>query len=684
MSTNPTRSQLEELAEMLEALRVEEENVPSAHAAESLEQARAALERAEAALRASEERHRATAEALRRSEERFALAMRAANDVLWDWDLRQNTFCVSSRQNEMLGANEGDDNGVAQWLERIHPEDIEALTRAMRAHILGETPYLENEYRLRRVDGSYVWVLVRGLSMRDATGSAYRIAGSLTDISQRKATEELLRRSEEHFRTLIEHSSDVITVSDEPGIFRYASPSIERVLGYRPEEVIGRSIFDFIHPDDAGTILIVRTESLRAPGTLRTTEVRMRHRTNGWRVIEAHGRSVQTSPGNVVIVLNARDVTEHKEAEQALRENEARFRTLAEAVAAATFIFQGTRLVHVNSTFEQITGYTRDELSHMDFWEVIHPDHRDLVRARGLARQRGVSLPSRYEVKLITKDNTERWVDFTAGLIEYDGEPAVLGTAFDITDRRRAEGEARERQLELAHVARLSTLGEMTAGLAHELNQPLAAIVNYARGCARRVETGNAASGELLEAVNSISTQARRASEILARVRDFVRKGKPRRDWVNLSDLAHDAARLAQFEAERVQMMIDLELAADLPLVNVDNVQIEQVILNLLANAIEAMHMSQAGRRLVIKTMRAGGDAVELTVCDTGSGLPADLADKVFDAFFSTKPGGLGLGLSISRSIIESHGGRLWASPNADHGTTFHFTLPIADRRRES
>jgi signal transduction histidine kinase len=253
-------------------------------------------------------------------------------------------------------------------------------------------------------------------------------------------------------------------------------------------------------------------------------------------------------------------------------------------------------------------------------------------------------------------------------------------------DRARAEAlleQARERQhrAELEHAARLSTLGEMAAGLAHEINQPLAAIVSYATGCMVRLETGTATIESLTPVVREICDEAMRAGEVLRRIRDFSRHGTRRLERVDPNELVRSALQLASGDARRFAVSMSVDLRPGAPVVEVDRVQVEQVILNLLRNAFEAMDdPGRSDRRLRVETSTPSPGVVEVAVGDSGAGLPAAASAQVFDPFFTTKRDGLGLGLAISRRIVEAHGGRLWSTPNPDRGTTFRFSLPtVAD-----
>lgn len=253
----------------------------------------------------------------------------------------------------------------------------------------------------------------------------------------------------------------------------------------------------------------------------------------------------------------------------------------------------------------------------------------------------------------------------------------------EAAERRRAEASARERQAELAHVHRLNTMGEMASGLAHELNQPLAAVVNYAKGAVRRLRQGAVDPGELLAVLEQAAAQAERAAAIVRRVRAFIRKEAPRQAALDCNKIVRETVSLMTADAERAGVRLVLDLAKPSPRVRADAVQIEQVIVNLVRNAIEAMTDSTSPvRDVTVRTLTAAGHAVEIAVEDTGPGLPAGAPERLFTPFFTTKADGLGLGLSISQSIVEAHGGRLTATARPGGGTVFRFALPAAGEAR--
>ncbi len=261
---------------------------------------------------------------------------------------------------------------------------------------------------------------------------------------------------------------------------------------------------------------------------------------------------------------------------------------------------------------------------------------------------------------------------------------AGVAVLSDITERKRAEKEALDHRTQLAHVARLSTIGEMASGIAHEINQPLASIVLFAQGCLRMMDSGTADSRELRRVMQQVAEQGLRAGEIIRRVMQFTRKQTGHRTLADLNQLVREMIALVRSEAREHRSVLQLDLAEDLPEILVDTIQIEQVILNLLRNAMEALETVPDGPRVLsVQTTGSGAGVVELAVADTGPGLVRESHDQLFDPFFTTKPSGLGLGLSISRSIVTAHGGRLWADLSRADGARFHVTLPAAKEGRD-
>ena len=258
---------------------------------------------------------------------------------------------------------------------------------------------------------------------------------------------------------------------------------------------------------------------------------------------------------------------------------------------------------------------------------------------------------------------------------------ATIGSQIgQFIERKRAEEALLRAQSELAHVTRVATLGEMTASIAHEINQPLSAIVNSVNACLRWLTAGNVE--EARQSAELIRADARRAGEIINRIRSFAKKASPQKDWMDINHTVRDVIALARSEVERNRVALETELSDDLPLVFADRIQLQQVMLNLMMNAIEAMSGAADGpRELLVRSGPNESQGVLVSVQDSGPGLDPKSVDHLFDAFYTTKPQGMGMGLAICRSIIEAHDGRLWAAANTPHGAVFQFTLPIGSEK---
>jgi C4-dicarboxylate-specific signal transduction histidine kinase len=270
-----------------------------------------------------------------------------------------------------------------------------------------------------------------------------------------------------------------------------------------------------------------------------------------------------------------------------------------------------------------------------------------------------------------------RWF-LLRGVPLYDGTGKLIkwyGQTIDIDDRKRAEEQLRHAQMELAHVTRVATLGEMTASITHEINQPLAAVVSSASACLRWLAAQNLEEAQ--RAAARVLADGHRAGEIISRIRALVKKASSRKDWVDINETILEVITLAHSEVHSNDVSLQTRLGDDVPLILGDRIQLQQVILNLMMNAIEAMNgLSDAPRELFIGSAKDGSQGVLVIVRDSGPGLDPGSLDRLFHAFYTTKSQGMGMGLAISRSIIEAHDGRLWATANAPRGAVFQFTLP--------
>jgi len=377
------------------------------------------------------------------------------------------------------------------------------------------------------------------------------------------------------------------------------------------------------------------------------------------------------------------EIIERKRVEAALREGEKRYALATSAGRVGIWDLDlKTHEIHLDPSLKGMLGYADHEIKNrLEDWErYVHPDDREQVMEKVQAHLRGVTPEYEALHRMLHRDGSIRWfVARGTALRDSEGRPCrLVGTDTDVTERRLAEEQARQRQAELAHVARLSTFGEMTTTLAHELNQPLGAIANYSQACWRTLKANTDAPEMLFSALEQITAQARRAGEIVRRLRMFVRKSDGMRRPTDINALVTETLQFIETDTRERRVQLQLDLATALPVVHVDAVQVQQVLLNLIRNAIEAMNgVSRDARTLIICTQLASESSLRLRVRDTGPGLDEVAMQRVFESFYTTKPHGVGMGLSISRSIVETHGGRIWVEAPADGGVEFNFTLPL-------
>jgi C4-dicarboxylate-specific signal transduction histidine kinase len=278
---------------------------------------------------------------------------------------------------------------------------------------------------------------------------------------------------------------------------------------------------------------------------------------------------------------------------------------------------------------------------------------------------------------MIAADGNVVWLrDLVTVVVEGDRVTRVRGLMVDVTNRKQAEEALRQARADLAHVSRVTTMGELTASLAHEINQPIAAAVTNANTCLRWLAAETPNLEEARDAATRIVKDGKRAGEIISRIRLLFKKGTPEREAVDVNEIIREMLVLLRGETIRYSLTVQTELAADLPQVMGDRVQLQQVLMNLIMNSVDAMKDVDDTRELIIRSQRAENDQVMMSVSDTGVGLPPQHVEQIFDAFFTTKRHGSGMGLRISRSIVESHGGRLWAADNSPRGASFFLTLP--------
>jgi PAS domain S-box-containing protein len=564
------------------------------------------------------------------------------------------------------------------WAAAIHPQDATDLREGWRTALLRSTPF-QAEARMRRADGCYRWFLIQAMPLRDSGGRIIRWYGTNTDVEELKLAQEELQRQTSRLDELFEQAPEaVVVLSTDDRIVR-VNKEFTRMFGYEPGEVLHCPINDLIVPENQIKSSRAYTRLLQQGGRVEVETVRRRK--DGTEIdVSLLAISVRTTSGEQVVNYAIyRDITERKRAEERLRESEARFQAMADTAPVLIWMTGTDSLCsYFNKPWLDFTGRTMEQEVGMGWTEGVHPDDVqgcfDCFLPAFHARK-----PFRMEYRLKRADGEYRWV-IESGIPRYTGGgefAGYIGSNIDITDLKRAEEERqRLRQLEadLAHINRVSMMGELAASLAHEIKQPIAAAVMDAKSCLRWLRRDTPDMTEGCEAALRMINDATRAADVIDRVRSLYRRDTSDRERLDVNAIIREMIILLHDNADRNSISIRTELDSELPLITADRVQLQQVLMNLILNGIEAIKDEKG--ELTVSSKRTADSQLLVSVRDSGIGLPAGEVDRIFDAFFTTKEQGTGMGLSISRRIIESHGGSLWASANAERGTTFQFTLP--------
>jgi two-component system sensor kinase FixL len=508
-----------------------------------------------------------------------------------------------------------------------------------------------------------------------------------TQAARGAAARQTRSRQGLEYQAVLDAAVDAIIVIDHLGTIQEFSLAAQRVFGYLPEEIIGRNVRDLMpepwRSEHDG--YLQHYHETRAPRIIGVgREVQARRKDGSIFPCDlAVGRVQGMEPPRFIGFI--RDITARKEAEEQLRRSEAELRLAQELANLGNYVMHADgsapdyfspQLYRILGVEPHDRGLVREEF--LSKW--VHSSDRKRVAAEFARLQDGKgSLDLEYQVVL--RDGTVKHLHhLTQAVFGADGRlQKYVGTIHDITDRRRVEDEARMLQERLTHFSRLSTMGEMAAGLAHEINQPLSAIATYAQACQRLIRQPDLEIGDVLAALEQINAQALRAGEVIRRLRNFVKNREVKREPVNCARLLEDLGTLAETDARLHNIRLRIDCHEPLPTVYADPIQLQQVVLNLVRNAIDAMgDVPEDQREVVLTTREAADGEVEIIVADRGTGLAPEATEHLFNPFFTTKASGTGLGLAISRSIVRAHGGRLWHTPNDGCGVRFHFTLPVS------
>jgi PAS domain S-box-containing protein len=629
----------------------------------------AARRKAEDALKSARD---GLEERVRERTVRFRDLVNSVEGIVWEADATTFRFLfVSDQAERILGYP------VERWLseptfwkDHLHPDDRErAVSFCERA--TGEHRDHDVEYRMIAADGRVVWLHDLVTVVVDG-GRATQLRGVMVDITDRKHAETAL-----HERAgLLDLTHDTVFVRDMADVLTYWNRAAEEFYGWTATEAVGKvshQLMQTIFPAPIEHIQATLLQAGRWEGELVHTKA------DGSQAVVASRWSLQRDQqGQPLAILETNnDITTRKQAEYLTGHV---FDTSPDAIY---IVGRDYRYRRVNPVFarrwrlpaEEIVGMLMADLAGKEPFEETYRANLDRCFA-GEEVSFGGWFPT---------PGGRRYLVATYSPLRPDSErvEAALAVTRDLTDRIRESEALQEAQAELAHVTRVTTLGELTASIAHEVNQPLAAIVADATASLNWLAASPPDLDHVREALDAIVKDGHRAAEVIRRIRQLATKTSPQKARLDVNDVIRDVVPLIGTQMRSHEVSLRIDLAPVLPPVLADRVQLQQVLINFVMNGIEAMaSVDGRARELVIRSQPEDDDHVVVAVQDAGVGIDPQKTDQLFVAFYTTKPDGMGMGLSISRSIIEAHGGRLWATPNPDHGATFHFALPKMEDRR--
>jgi len=629
---------------------------------------------------------RDTERKLRRSEAYLAEAQRLSRTSSWAWDVRRREWAYRSPGvYPLFGFDpEEKDLPLQAFRDRIHPDDrrsnVESAARAIE-----EKMDFEVEFRIVLPDGWIKHIHSVGHPVVDGDGNTIELIGTHLDVTEQYLAKEALqkafdeiKKSEDRLRLVIDTIPTLVWRARPDGVPDFLNqPALDYTgLSLDQAETGWPRAF---HPDDKKGML-VKWSTIRASGMPGELEARLRRFDGEYRWFLFRAVPLRNEQGNIVKWYgSSTDIEDRKRAEEELRRSEAKLVEAQRVSQTGSFVWNISTGERVGSKeFFRILGY--DQPHSVTFEMVLqraHPEDRAFVeQAIDRAARAGKDLD--YEHRLLMPDGSVKHVHVVAHAVRSEaGQLEFIGAVVDVTATKQAEEKLHKAQAELAHVTRVTTLGELTASIAHEVNQPLAAVVANAEACLRWLDRESPDLVAARRSVEWVINDSCRASEVIRRVRALAKKSDIEKVPLDVNDVVREAVVLLQRELSSQLISLRTELAPSLPMILGDRVQLQQVIINLVMNGIEAMQpITDRQRELVIRSDQDEMRRVHVSVTDCGVGISAEIANRLFNAFFTTKSSGMGMGLSICRSIVEAHEGRLSISPNEGPGTTVQFVLP--------
>jgi PAS domain S-box-containing protein len=621
-------------------------------------------------------------QALRESERKHRQLIESVPCHFWSTNANGEPTYVNQRLLDYFGIRFEDQK---RDMTVLHPDDVAETERALN-HAFQTGESFQRVHRLRRADGEYRWHRVRAEPLRDHSGNVIQWYGFSIDIDEAKKSEDRLRRREAYLAETQRLTHTATGVYNATEILYFSDEAFD-LFGFDPMQGLPsrEAMWQRIHPDDVETVNEKIEHALHEKRSFQN-EFRLKLPDGTLKHVEAEILPVFSATGEFVeIIATAVDVTERKRAEDTLRRGEAWLAQAQRLSHTGTWVLNGTtmRFLYWSNESYRIWGFdplkglpTRDEM-----WERIHPDDRERLwgEVQEALREKRDFLA---EFKILLPDGTVKYVEANT---HHEFSPLgalleVVCTNVDVTERKHAQDEREQlRQLEadLAHINRVSTMGELAASLSHEILHPIATARNNARAGMRFLEMNPPNLDEAREALGCVVRDADRAKDIVGRIRNQIKRAPPRKERFDLNEAINEVIVMVRSAIAKNGVSVSARLMDGLVPVRGDRVQLQQVLVNLILNAVEAMGSVEDGpRELLIRTEQSQTGGILVAVRDSGPGIDPVNLERVFEPFYTTKTGGVGMGLSICQTIINGHGGRLWMSANEPRGAVFQFTLP--------
>ena len=624
---------------------------------------------------------RASDASLRDSNEQVDLAAGAAGLGLWQWTAGNDEFSITKTGRELLGFSADEAVSLDRLLPRVHPDDRDDVREAVAAALRRGGLY-EQEFRIVQPDGDMRWIASRGRVELREDGTAALMRGVSFDVTARKQFAQTLLETEGRFRAMADAAPVLIWMADVDKSCTFFNRAWLEFTGRTMEQELGDGWAEGVHPADLDRCIQTYTDAFDARRDF-VMEYRLRRHDGEYRWVVDKGVPRFTAEGVFSgYVGSCFDVTELKRAEE-------RMRLVVEAAPnAMIMVDKAGDIALVNEKVGAVFGYAPDELIGHPFDMLVpaplrsvhgahchaywlNPGRRSMGMGRELYGQR--------------KDGTKVPLEVGLSPIHTSEGTFILASIVDITERRQIEVEMASQRSELAHLSRVNLLGELSGSLAHELNQPLTAILSNAQAALRFLAREPADIDELRDILEDIVDDDRRAGEVIRRLRVLFKKDEPHRESVDVNQVVDEVVRMMRSDFVNRDVEVDVDLAPSLPSVTGDRIQLQQVLLNLIVNACDSMDgVSDRRARLHLQTRLADDNGVEVAVTDQGRGIAPGELERIFEPFFTTKPQGMGLGLAVCRTILKTHGGRLSASNNPTGGATFRFRMPAEKELSEA